>query len=86
MLQLVKSIIGFTRLYQVYGWSEFLCVCFHDCKGYLDDLFTQLQKFQDANNPRFVVKVISTYFEDSEKTLSDLNGTMYVLSLISRIQ
>ncbi|KAK1380180.1 Histidine-containing phosphotransfer protein [Heracleum sosnowskyi] len=46
-------------------------------EGYLDDLFVQLQRLQDASNPEFVAEVISTYFKDSEKTLNNLNEIMY---------
>ncbi|ERM97696.1 hypothetical protein AMTR_s00130p00121320 [Amborella trichopoda] len=45
-------------------------------EGYLDDQFTQLQQLQDEVNPDFVVEVVSLFFQDSEKLLTDLGRTL----------
>ena len=39
-------------------------------KGFLDAQFQQL--LQDESNPDFVAEVVSLFFEDSERLLSDL--------------
>jgi histidine-containing phosphotransfer protein len=41
-------------------------------KGFLDAQFQQLQLLQDESNPDFVAEVVSLFFEDSERLLSDL--------------
>lgn len=45
-------------------------------EGFLDDQFVQLQKLQDEGNPDFVVEVVSLYFEDSEKLMTNLATTL----------
>ncbi|KAH7845630.1 hypothetical protein Vadar_004186 [Vaccinium darrowii] len=41
-------------------------------EGYLDDQFVQLQQLQDESNPEFVVEVVSLFFQDSQRLLSEL--------------
>ncbi|XP_019051903.1 PREDICTED: histidine-containing phosphotransfer protein 2-like, partial [Nelumbo nucifera] len=41
-------------------------------EGVLDHQFDQLQALQDANNPGFVVEVVTLFYEDTEKTLREL--------------
>ncbi|XP_019197548.1 PREDICTED: histidine-containing phosphotransfer protein 1-like [Ipomoea nil] len=41
-------------------------------EGFLDDQFLQLQKLKDDSNPDFVAEVVSLFFEDSEKLISNL--------------
>ncbi|XP_057513174.1 histidine-containing phosphotransfer protein 1-like isoform X1 [Actinidia eriantha] len=43
---------------------------------FLDDQFTQLQQLQDESNPDFVVEVVSLFFEDSERLLTELTKTL----------
>ncbi|XVE89759.1 hypothetical protein DITRI_Ditri20bG0020700 [Diplodiscus trichospermus] len=45
-------------------------------EGFLDKQFTQLQELQDENNPDFVVEVVSLFFEDSERLLSELTKAL----------
>ncbi|PSS24899.1 Histidine-containing phosphotransfer protein [Actinidia chinensis var. chinensis] len=45
-------------------------------EGFLDDQFTQLQQLQDESNPDFVVEVVSLFFEDSERLLTELTKTL----------
>lgn len=78
---LARSANDVTHLCNIFDWSKFLCVCLFGCKGYLDDLFAQLQRLQDASDPGFVADVISTYFEGSENIINDINGILSVLSL-----
>ncbi|KAL5561609.1 hypothetical protein UlMin_031356 [Ulmus minor] len=41
-------------------------------EGFLNDQFAELKKLQDENNPDFVVEVVSLFFEDSQKLLSNM--------------
>lgn len=45
-------------------------------KGILDGQFMQLQQLQDETNPRFVLEVVSLFFEDSQKLLHDLSSSL----------
>ncbi|KAI3407194.1 HPt domain-containing protein [Psidium guajava] len=49
---------------------EYTTLLFHE--GFLDEQFTQLQQLQDENNPDFVVEVVSLFFDDSERLLTEL--------------
>ncbi|OAY77789.1 hypothetical protein ACMD2_21850, partial [Ananas comosus] len=41
-------------------------------QGVLDEQFMQLQQLQDDSSPNFVLEVISIYFRESEKMLTNL--------------
>ncbi|XP_052192156.1 histidine-containing phosphotransfer protein 1-like [Diospyros lotus] len=45
-------------------------------EGFLDEQFTQIQQLQDESNPDFVVEVVSLFFEDSERLLSELTRAL----------
>ncbi|GFS40215.1 histone superfamily protein [Actinidia rufa] len=55
------------------GCSFFFIGC---AKGFLDVQFIQPQKLQDESNPNFIFKVVSLFFEDSEKLLNNLAITL----------
>ncbi|KAG6758900.1 hypothetical protein D5086_019177 [Populus alba] len=52
------------------AWVEYTKSLFRE--GFLDAQFQQLQLLQDESNPDFVAEVVSLFFEDSERLLSDL--------------
>ncbi|KAL8515466.1 hypothetical protein ACS0TY_014236 [Phlomoides rotata] len=45
-------------------------------EGFLDGQFGQLQLLQDESNPDFVVEVVSLFFEDSQRILTDLTTAL----------
>jgi histidine-containing phosphotransfer protein len=46
------------------------------CQGILDDQFSQLQMLQDESTPDFVEEVVTLFFDDSEKLLENLSGSL----------
>lgn len=46
-------------------------------QGVLDEQFMQLQQLQDDSSPNFVLEVISIYFRESEKMLTNLRHQLY---------
>lgn len=42
----------------------------------MDDQFVQLQKLQDENSPDFVAEVVTLFFQDSEKILTNLTNAL----------
>ncbi|XXG79351.1 hypothetical protein AAC387_Pa09g0442 [Persea americana] len=55
-------------------WFDLTSSLFHE--GFLDNQFTQLQQLQDESNPGFVFEVVTLFFDDSEKLLSDLGRAL----------
>ncbi|KAK9691838.1 hypothetical protein RND81_09G223400 [Saponaria officinalis] len=41
-------------------------------QGVLNEQFTQLQSLQDESNPKFVIEVVTLFFEDSERLLNEM--------------
>ncbi|XP_068660604.1 histidine-containing phosphotransfer protein 1-like [Aristolochia californica] len=55
-------------------WFDLTASLFRE--EFLDEQYTQLQQLQDESNPDFVVEVVSLFFEDSERLLSDLTTAL----------
>lgn len=53
------------------GWLDHLVVCVF-VKGFLDDQFTELKKLQDDGSPDFVAEVLTLFFEDCVKLISNM--------------
>lgn len=45
-------------------------------QGVLDEQFLQLQQLQDESSPNFVSEVVTIYFHESEKLLTNLRGLL----------
>ncbi|KAJ6904050.1 hypothetical protein NC651_021256 [Populus alba x Populus x berolinensis] len=56
------------------AWVEYTKSLFRE--GFLDAQFQQLQLLQDESNPDFVAEVVSLFFEDSERLLTDLTSAL----------
>ncbi|XP_011013541.1 PREDICTED: histidine-containing phosphotransfer protein 1-like isoform X1 [Populus euphratica] len=68
VVQMQRAWVEYTKsLFREFSYSFFGWM-----KGFLDAQFQQLQLLQDESNPDFVAEVVSLFFEDSERLLSDL--------------
>ncbi|KAG0492949.1 hypothetical protein HPP92_006347 [Vanilla planifolia] len=54
--------------------TRLLSLLFH--QGVLDEQFTKLQQLQDGSSPNFVAEVISIYFKETEKLLTNLRALL----------
>ncbi|KAI3727282.1 hypothetical protein L1987_67095 [Smallanthus sonchifolius] len=45
-------------------------------QGYLDEQFIQLEELQDGSNPNFVEEVVTLYYRDSARFLSNLDQAL----------
>ncbi|KAG2371126.1 histidine-containing phosphotransfer protein 4-like isoform X4 [Vigna umbellata] len=45
-------------------------------QGYLDEQFIQLEELQDDANPNFVEEIVTLYYRDSSRLISNLDHTL----------
>ncbi|KAL2332332.1 hypothetical protein Fmac_019913 [Flemingia macrophylla] len=45
-------------------------------QGYLDEQFIQLEELQDEANPNFVEEIVTLYYRDSSRLISNLENTL----------
>ncbi|KAL5729021.1 hypothetical protein ACHQM5_002030 [Ranunculus cassubicifolius] len=45
-------------------------------QGYLDEQFVQLEELQDDDNPNFVEEIVKSYFQDSVRSITNIDKAM----------
>ncbi|KAI5392163.1 hypothetical protein KIW84_076811 [Lathyrus oleraceus] len=52
-------------------------------QGFLDEQFIQLEELQDDANPNFVEEIVTLYYRDSSRLISNLEQTLERIHWIS---